>query len=147
MFSVIPDHDISTIVIKLSWLGRRSAEQPCVPRRACRCSGTIARIWSVRSWVQIPPPRLFRNIKSHRRLRKRLLAGFELFWTSPMIPVTNPVPETNHMVYWLTETDTGPAGKDLIARESSMGSRDLADACLPQSITNGFCRCWIRTSA
>ena len=64
-----------------------------------------------------------------------------------MIPVTNPVPETNHMVYWLTETDTGPAGKDLIARESSMGSRDLADACLPQSITNGFCRCWIRTSA
>ena len=64
-----------------------------------------------------------------------------------MIPVTNPVPETNHMMYWWRETDTSPAGKDLIARDSSMGSRDLADACLPQSITNGFCQCWIRISA
>jgi len=44
------------------------------------------------------------------------------------------------MVYWLTETDTGPAEKDLIAREPSMGRIDLADACLPQSITNGFYR-------
>jgi hypothetical protein len=39
--------------------GRRSAEPPRVPRRAWASSGTIARIWSVRSWVQIPPPRLF----------------------------------------------------------------------------------------
>jgi hypothetical protein len=45
--------------------GRRSAVQPCVPRRACGGSRTIAWTWSVTSWVQSPPPQHLKG-RRHR---------------------------------------------------------------------------------